>query len=88
MPISFGVSKGGVSKSGGGAARGRGRGVAASFAQSAKELDASEEEEEEESGLCFRSTRLSAFTYTYLTYAGDNRRAVFAQCLWLAFGKI
>ena len=45
MPISFGVSKGGVSKSGGGAARGRGRGVAASFAQSAKELDASEEEE-------------------------------------------
>jgi L-asparaginase len=31
---------------------------------------------------------LGAFTYTYLTYAGDNRRAVFAQCLWLEFGKI
>ena len=42
MPISLGVSKGGVSK---GSARGRGtgRGVAASFAQAASEVDDDEE---------------------------------------------
>ena len=41
MPISFGVSKGGVGKAG----RGRGRGVAASFVQASAEADAAEAEE-------------------------------------------